>query len=170
MSREEVQEAGSPFNLAPIGGRRNGSNSSAVDSASNSMPAAKLFSFFFLFITDCPPQGAQSRVCTRAKRIKGKSISFDALSRSTPPSSSSSSLLTSCPSTRGEWIQKFPSVGKVRDCVGSNEGIDGSMKIEILFRDRFFFWNHGGKSIPSICGWWWWIRARWRIFDVDGID
>lgn len=104
------------------------------------MPAAKLFSFFFLFITDCPPQGAQSRVCTRAKRIKGKSISFDALSRSTPPSSSSSSsLLTSCPSTRGEWIQKFPSVGKVRDCVGSNEGIDGSMKIEILFRDRFFF-------------------------------
>ena len=130
------------------------------------------FSFFFLFITDCPPQGAQSRVCTRAKRIKGKSISFDALSRSTPPSSSSSSsLLTSCPSTRGEWIQKFPSVGKVRDCVGSNGGVDGSMKIEILFRDRFFFfffvWNHGEKSIPSIRGW---IRARWRIFDVDGID
>lgn len=51
--------------------------------------------------------------------------------------------------------------------MGSNEGIDGSMKIEILFRDRFFFWNHGGKSIPSIRGW---IRARWRIFDVDGID
>ena len=117
------------------------------------MPAAKLFSFFFLFITDCPPQGAQSRVCTRAKRIKGKSISFDALSRSTPPSSSSSSsLLTSCPSTRGEWIQKFPSVGKVRDCVGSNEGVDENR--DIIQRSIFFFFGitEGNRYPRSVNG------------------
>lgn len=150
MSREEVQEAGSPFNLAPIGGRRNGSNT--VRPLIRRRTRCETFFFFFLFITDCPPQGAQSRVCTRAKRIKGKSISFDALSRSTPPSSSSSSLLTSCPSTRGEWIQKFPSVGKVRDCVGSNEGVDENR--DIIQRSIFFFFGitEGNRYPRSVDG------------------
>lgn len=52
VSREEVQEAGSPFNLAPLGGRRNGSNTNRC----------RLRNFFF-FIHRCPPPKGLNHAC-----------------------------------------------------------------------------------------------------------
>lgn len=100
VSREEVQEAGSPFNLAPLGGRRNGSNT--VRPLIRRRTHAGCETFFF--IHHCPPKGL-NHACAHVLK-ENRSRSVHSRGRLLP-------LLTSCPSTRGEWIQKFPSVGKV---------------------------------------------------------
>lgn len=135
MSREEVQEAGSPFNLAPLGGRRNGSNTARTDAGCET----------FFYSLPSLPQGVQSRVCTR---IRGKSISNSMHSRGRPLS-----RLTSCPSTRGECRIWNPSVGKVGDSNG------GWMRIGILFGRSIF------RGMKEGCARFTVIRARWRIFD-----
>lgn len=60
VSREEVQEAGSPFNLAPLGGRRNGSNTVRPLIRRRTHAGCETF---FSFITALP-RGSITRVHT----------------------------------------------------------------------------------------------------------
>lgn len=58
VSREEVQEAGSPFNLAPIGGRRNGSNTvRPLIRRRTRCRLRNFFLFFFYSSLTAPPKG-----------------------------------------------------------------------------------------------------------------
>lgn len=68
-------------------------------------------------------------------------------------------LLTSCPSTRGEWIQKFPSVGKVGESgfewrsrwIGENRDI---IQRSIFLEPRREIDIHGSSKVADFwCGW-----------------